>query len=154
MRRAVGTAVMLTMAATGLAGPAAAAPPLIEREVVNDTFVDEFLSEACGVEVTATVTGFVVTRQFERSGVGVQSLTTISLTATLTSGDNTFRFRDVGADIERTTPSGDRILSIIGKIPFGFNGILKINLDTGEVVQEPRDISQAMTEKACAALTA
>ena len=35
------------------------------------------------------------------------------------------------------TPDGVVILSIIGKTPFGFTGVLKIDTATGEVIHEP-----------------
>jgi hypothetical protein len=153
--RALGIVTTLALAATGMtAGSAAAAPPVIEREVVDVTFSDEFLSDACGVPVTSTVTGFVIDRQFQRDGAGPEDLFTANVKITATSGDNTFTFKNVGSDIVRTGPDGDQILTVAGKIPFQFNGVRKINLTTGEVVQEPRDISGGMFTEACAALTA
>jgi hypothetical protein len=153
--RALGIVTTLALAATGLtAGSAAAAPPVMERESISETFSDKFLSDKCGVAVTTTVTGFVINRAFQRDGAGPRNLFTINVKVTARSGENTFSFNDVGADIVRTRPNGDEILTIVGKIPFDFNGVRKINLTTGEVVQEPRDISERMFAEACAALTA
>jgi hypothetical protein len=42
----------------------AAGKPIMERIPVDDSFVDEFLSEACGTEVTIHVSGHVIIRQF------------------------------------------------------------------------------------------
>ena len=79
---------------------------------------------------------------------------------TAQAGDNTYSFRDVGADHLQVKPDGTEILMIIGQIPFGigddplgFTGVLKINLTTGEVILQPQH-SMGGVEEACAALTA
>lgn len=41
---------------------------------------------------------------------------------------------------------------IIGQIPFGFTGVLKVNETTGEVVLEPQHSTEGDLEDACAAL--
>ena len=46
------------------------------------------------------------------------------------------------------------LLSIIGQLPFDFTGVLKINLDTGDVVHEPSHDISGRLEEACDALTA
>jgi hypothetical protein len=69
-----------------------------------------------------------------------------------TAGDNQVRFRDVGIDLVRVEPDGTVILSIVGQVPFGFTGVLKINLDTGEAILEPHHIVD--TTRACELLTA
>ena len=73
---------------------------------------------------------------------------------TATAGDNTYRFRDVGADLVRIEPDGTAILSIIGQVPFDFNGVLKIDLETGEAILEPHALTADRVERACAVLTA
>ena len=52
----------------GLTGPAAGvgAAPVFERITVDETFVDEELSEACGVAVTGTARGHVITADLPR----------------------------------------------------------------------------------------
>jgi hypothetical protein len=42
---------------------------------------------------------------------------------------------------------------IIGQVPFGFAGVLKIDLETGDAILEPRDRSEEQIAAACAALT-
>jgi hypothetical protein len=133
-------------------GVAAGAPPTFERIDVDDTFADDFLTEACGVEVTTTARGHITVRTFE-DGTGPTAVTTINVGLTATAGDRTFRFRDVGADIERIEPDGTIVLSIIGQVPFDFAGVLKIDLETDEVILEPRDRSEEQIARACAALT-
>jgi hypothetical protein len=119
---------------------------------VDDTFVDEELSEECGVEVTVHITGRVTLFTFPDEEQVLQDLTTLNLAGVATAGDNQIRFRDVGGDQVRVQPDGMVILSIIGQVPFGFTGVLKINLETEEVILEPHhfvDIDQV-----CEQLTA
>jgi hypothetical protein len=133
-------------------GVAAGAPPTFERIDVDETFADDFLTEACGVEVTTTARGHVTVRMFE-DGTGPTTVTTINIGLTATAGDRTFRFRDVGADVERIEPDGTIVVSIIGQVPFDFAGVLKFDPETGEVILEPRDRSDEQIARACAALT-
>jgi hypothetical protein len=134
-------------------GATAAAAQAPEKEViqVDDTFEDEFLSEACGVEVTTTITGRVTVFTFP-DGTVLQELTTLNLAIVATAGDNQARFRDVGIDQVRVQPDGTVILSIVGQVPFGFTGVMKIDLDTGEVILEPHHIVD--TTRVCELLTA
>jgi hypothetical protein len=81
-------------------------------------------------------------------------VTSINISLTATAGDNSYRFRDVGADVVRISPDGTEILMVIGQIPFGFTGVLKINLTTDEVILEPQHSTEGEVEEACAALTA
>jgi len=133
--------------------PAYSAPPQIERVEVDDVFDDEFLSEACGVPVVTRAKGFITDRTFSTKGTGLQSLRTINISLTATHDGNSVRFKDVGADIIRVEPDGTVVLAVIGQVPFAFTGILKINLGTGEVIQEPQH-STDDTTKVCAKLTA
>ena len=103
--------------------------------------------------VTTRLQGFVIFRTFDDSGTGVVELNTFSLSLTATAGDRTFRFRDVGADLVRIEPDGTAVLQIIGQVPLEFAGVLKVDLDTGEVILEPRDRSEWQIERACTALT-
>jgi hypothetical protein len=153
-RRLLGSLVSVLLVA-GLVGPGVAlgAAPVIERIDIEEEFVDELLSEACGVAVTTTARGFVIARTFPGEGTGVAELSTISISLTATAGNRTFRFRDVGADLIRIEPDGTAVLSITGQVPFGFAGVLKIDLETGEAILEPRDRSEEQIAKACSVLT-
>jgi hypothetical protein len=42
------------------------------------------------------------------------------------------RTRDVGADQVRVEPDGTAVRLIIGHVPFGFTGVVKIDVETGE----------------------
>jgi hypothetical protein len=151
-RRSSGWLVsVLVLAGLVWAGLAAGAPPTIERITVDETFVDEELSEACGVMVTGTARGHVIVRTFE--GNGVVQVNTISIAVTLTAGDRTFRLRDVGADVLKVKPDGSLVLQISGQVPFAFAGVLKIDPETEEVIHEPRDRSEKQVARACRALT-
>lgn len=151
-RRMFVTAVLLAGAMVGAAGPAAAARPIIERIPIQETFSDQFLTEECGVPVTTTLSGFRIERTFDDRGTGPLLLATVNVSATLRSGDNVIRIRDVGADLLRRTPDGTLIFSLIGQLPFQFKGVLKTNQTTGEVILEPKPSNDA--ERVCAALTA
>jgi hypothetical protein len=153
VRRLFGSLICALLVA-GLVGPGVAlgAAPVIERIDIDETFADDFLSEACGVAVTTTIRGQVIVRTFPGDGTGVAQLNTVNFILTATAGDRTFRFRDVGADLVRIEPDGTAVLSIIGKVPFAFNGVLKIDLETGDAILEPRDIGEQQLAKACAVL--
>jgi hypothetical protein len=130
---------------------AAAQAPVKEVIQVDDAFVDEALSEECGVEVTVTQTGRVTVFTFPDGRV-LQEMTTLNLETVFTAGDNQIRVRDVGIDQVRVAPDGTVILSIVGQVPLGFTGVLKINLETGEVILEPHHFADI--EEVCEQLTA
>jgi hypothetical protein len=133
---------------------AAASQPAFERIDVDESFADEFLTEVCGVPVTTHVQGHILVRTFSGEGTGVGELTTLSIALTATAGDNSYRFRDVGADLVRVEPDGTAILSVIGQLPFQFTGVLKIDLETGDAILEPQHSLEGRIDDACAALTA
>jgi hypothetical protein len=135
--------------AVGVGGsPAVAAPP--EVITFTETFHDDFLSDACGVDVTTTIDGTVRVREFDRE-TGLVTVATVNVDIISTAGDNTFRFRDVGSDV--FLQGGEGVVHLVtGQVPFEFTGVLKINETTGEVLLEPQHI--VGTDRACAALTA
>jgi hypothetical protein len=69
-----------------------------------------------------------------------------------TAGDNQIRVRNVGADLVRVTPDGTAIITTTSQVPFEFTGVLKINLDTDEVILEPHHFVDI--EGVCEQLTA
>jgi hypothetical protein len=143
------------VAVAALAAPSAfAGKPTFERIDIDETFDDDFLTEECGVPVTTHAEGHITLRVFEGAGRGVAELNTLNVALTAMSGENTYRFRDVGADQVRIEPEGTAILLIIGQTPFGFAGVLKIDLETDEVILEPQHSLEGNVEEACAALTA
>jgi hypothetical protein len=131
---------------------ATAGRPVTTRMNFDATFPDDFLSAACGFEVTTHARGHAISREFDRAK-GTVAVSTLNIALTAMANGNTYRFRDVGADHVKITKDGP-ILSIVGQIPFEFIGVLKIDLDTDEVVHEPgHDISGRIAD-ACAALAA
>ena len=153
-----GWLVGVLVVAALIAPTAFAGEPTIERFDIDETFADDFLTDACGVPVTTTAKGHVIVRTF--SGGSLMSVRTLNIAFTAVAGDNTYSFRDVGADHLQVKPDGTEILMLIGQIPFGvddeprgFTGVMKINLTTGEVILQPQH-SIGGVEEACAALTA
>jgi hypothetical protein len=143
----LGALLVVVLGATA----AAAQAPVKEVIQVDDEFVDEALSEECGVEVTVTLTGRVTVFTFP-DGKVLQELTTLNLEVVFSAGDNQIRVRDVGIDQVRVQPDGTVILSIVGQVPLGFTGVLKIKLDTGEAILEPHHVVDIA--EVCAQLTA
>jgi hypothetical protein len=140
----------LLVVVLGATGAAAQAP---EKEViqVNVTFDDEALTEECGVPVTTTATGRVTIFTLPDRKV-LQDLSTVNVSVVATAGDNQIRVRDVGISQVRQQPDGTVILSIVGQVPLDFIGVLKLNLDTGEVILEPHHFYDI--EQICERLTA
>jgi hypothetical protein len=135
----------------GLPGSAAGIPPTIVREDVDESFVDEDLSEACGVETTVHLTGHEITRT--RQGGGVLEVFTINLTGIITSEFGSFRVKDVGSDQTRITPGGQVIVLSRGQVPFVFKGVLKLDGTTDEPLHEPNlAAGERQIERACARL--
>jgi hypothetical protein len=155
MSRGASTWLAGVLLVAALVAPSAfAGKPTIERFDVDETFLDEGLTEACGVTVMTRAQGHVTVRTFSGDGAGPAELRTLNIALTAMAGDNTYRFRDVGADHVQIKTDGTAILMIIGQIPFDFTGVLTINLTTGEVIHEPQHSIAGRLEEACAALTA
>ena len=146
-------ASVLVLAGLLSPGVGLGAAPTFERIEVDDTFVDEQLSEACGVTATVTLQGQVTLRTFQGEGTGLVTLKTLNLAATITADGRTVRVRDVGGDLTRIEPDGTVLLYITGQVPFGFAGVLIIDPETEEVILEPRDRSEEQVAKACKFLT-
>jgi len=155
MRTTIRLATAISAAALMLAAatPAQAAAPTIERIPIDDTFYDGFLSAECGVDVTTTVHGFRIQREFVDGAGNLVSLATINVTGTSTSEFGSVRIKDVGADQVKVAPDGTVTLSITGQVPFGFAGVLVLDVDTGEVLHEPNLRGDEQLEKACRLLT-
>lgn len=144
----------LVVAAVSIAAPAVAAGPEIERIAVDHEDVDPFLSDACGVEVTTRAEGMVIIRTFEEKGRRPLEVVTLNVAFTASADGNTVRFRDVGADRIRQQRDGTLVMSLSGQSPFDFKGVLKVDLDTGEVLHEPRRSAVDDLDELCATLTA
>ena len=153
-QRTIGLLAVLGALFVVVLGATAAAAQAPVKEVIqvdDEPFVDEALSAECGVEVTVTQTGRVTIFTFPDGRV-LQNMTTLNLEVVFTAGDNQIRVRDVGIDQVRVQPDGTVILSIVGQVPLGFTGVLKINPETEEVILEPHHVVDI--EEFCARLTA
>lgn len=144
----------LAAAAVFVPGALPAGQPTIEHVNVDRLRPDPALTAACGVEVTAHVQGHVVFRTFPGEGTGPVELVTINLSVTAMAGENSYRFRVVGADHIHLGPDGTLTLTATGQQPFDWRGALRINLTTGEVILEPQNDNEGQLEEACEALTA
>jgi hypothetical protein len=147
-------ASVLALAALLVSGTASAAMPSFERIDIDESEPDPFLTAECGVPVTTHARGHIIIRTFEGDTTGVAEVFTINLALTATAGENTYRFRDVGADVTQIEPDGTAILMIVGQVPFGFTGVLKIDLETGEAILEPQHSLEDRLAEACEVLTA
>jgi hypothetical protein len=143
----LGALLVVALGATA----AAAQAPVKETITFSDTFQDEFLTQECGVAVTTTANGRITFFTFPDRPVGPQDLTSVHVDIVATAGDNQARFKDVGIDKVQVKPDGTVILSIVGQVPFEFTGVMKINLDTGEVIHEAHHIVD--TTRVCRLLT-
>ena len=146
-------ALILMVVAGALAPSASAAAPTFERIEIDGTFVDEFLTEECGVPVITTEQGHIIIRTFSGERTGPAELLTINVAFTATSGENSVTFHDVGGDLTRVETDGTLVLSIFGQVPFEFAGVLKIDPVTDEVIHEPQHSLAGNVEKVCARLT-
>lgn len=144
-----GTLAVVTLVGASIA---TAAKPTMVRIEIDESEPDDFLTDACGVDVTTHTKGHIIIRTFT-DNPRIVGLNTINLALTATAGENTYRFRDVGADLLRVTPDGTLILQIIGQLPFEFTGVLKIDLGTGEAILEPHHTTEDEVETACEVLT-
>jgi hypothetical protein len=153
MRRHHRTALTIIVGALlGLALAPTAATAAPERETItfSETFQDEFLTQACGVEVILTITGRTTFLTFPDRPVGPQDLIAYHVDIAATADETQVRFRDVGIDLIRVAPDGTVILMAAGQVPYEFTGVLKINPATGEVILKPHTFD---TTRICRFLT-
>jgi hypothetical protein len=158
LRQVTAVAVTSVLAAAGLvltASPALAAAPSFDRETISFEFESGSLTEACGVPVTVSGEGSAINRSFAETGrQGVRYVRSVNVAVTFSSGDRSITLRDVGADVERVTPDGSRILLVVGQLPFDFHGSIQIDLETDEVLREPTRLTLEFdTARVCDALT-
>jgi hypothetical protein len=119
---------------------------------ISDTFQSSILSPACGVEVTITINGSLRVLTFPDRPVGPRDLTFANIDWVASAGNNRVRFRDVSVEKVTIEPDGAVIVSTAGHQPVEFTGVMKVNLDTGEVVLEPQHFADI--ERLCDLLTA
>lgn len=116
MRRFVLAALVGVLTAL-LAVPVAAARPEISTETVEETFPDEFLSDACDFPVTVTISGTTRTRTWlDAEGNPTRLVFTINVHGSLSAGGQTLRFVDAGMDKVTFLEGGGVRVEIHGNI--------------------------------------
>lgn len=151
--RVAATAAMFAVVIGVAAGPALAAPPVIERQDVDTTSANVFLTEACGFPVTVTAVGSITSHRFESDDALLRLVNTVNIVLTFVGEEGTtVVLRDVGAGLLRVTPDSMEIRLATGRVPFQFTGALILNLTTQEEVLVPQHVGTV--EEACAALSA
>ena len=156
-RRRIGRTVIALAgaAALAMAGSAVAAKPTVEKIVVDDTFQDDQLAAACGLnpgDVTTVATGHITIRTWGEDSPNA-FVRTINVMLTATGPGGTYRFHDVGADRARIADNGDIIVLVTGQVPFDFTGSIVVNDTTGEILRPAHHDISGRLEAACAALT-
>ena len=112
MRRIVRVLCLAAMAIAVVAAPVSAGKPQLERVTIDDLFVDEFLSEVCGVEVMGHFTGHITFRVFtDATGAVVREINTYATAGHFWSDFGSVGFRDVGVD--RVTYTADGLINVI-----------------------------------------
>ena len=100
-----------------VAGPVSAGRPQMEKIPVSDQFHDDFLSEACGVDVTTHLTGHYILRTFtDADGNPVRDVNNYAFMWTFSSENGQIVARDVGADHATYLDDGNLIVIIIGNV--------------------------------------
>ena len=117
MRRFVRILGLGLLGSVLIGGPVNAGKPTTERIQIDETFVDDFLTEACGAEVTAHVTGHVTFRVFnDAAGNPVRELNNYAVRNTWTSESGSLRANDVGVDRITFLPDGSLLQVVIGNV--------------------------------------
>ena len=119
----------------------------------SDTRHGDILSTRCGVDVTLTATGTIRFFTFPNRPVGPQDLQTFNVKVVATAGGNEVRWQQAGMTMEHKVEPDGTVTSIIAaRQPVHFTGVLKTNVDTGEVIlQSPHSDD---IEELCKRLTA
>jgi hypothetical protein len=112
-----------------------------ETTTVSGTFQSQILTDACGVAVTLTFTGSIRDLKFPDRPVGPQDLSTFNIAVVATAGSNQVRFENAGLNLERVEPDGTVISQLAAHRPVEFTGVLKVNLETDEVILQSHHLS-------------
>ena len=117
MRRLVRILGLGLLGSVLIGGPVNAGAPTTERIPIDETFVDDFLTEACGAEVTAHVTGHVTFRVFTNAaGDPVRELNNYAVHNAWSSANGSLRANDVGVDRITYLPDGSLLQVVIGNV--------------------------------------
>lgn len=100
---------------------------------VDEEFVDDFLSAACGVEVRVGVTGHWIERTFlDADGNPVRAVNNYAFHTSFSSENGVINARDVGADRATLHPDGSVTVIVIGSVQsFSVPGSGRVYADVG-----------------------
>lgn len=135
MRRQWFALALASLALLAASVPAMASAPSQERIAVDDQFVDDFLTEACGFEIAVHVSGHVIFRTFtDANGDPAHEVNTYALTVVWSSDSATIKAKDVGADRITYLPDGSIEQVVIGNVQsFSVPGHGRVYADVGRV---------------------
>lgn len=121
-----------------VAGPVWAGQPQREFVPIDELFVDKFLSDECGVEVNAHVTGHIIFRLFtDADGNPIRELNNYANQIRWWSENGEIRAQDVGADRATYLDDGSLIVIIIGSVQsFSIPGQGRVYADVGRTMLE------------------
>jgi hypothetical protein len=138
VRRIVRVIGLGVLGAVLVAAPVSAGQPEMERILVDEVFVDTFLSAECGVEVNAHIYGHIIFRTFtDADGNPVREVNNYANTVQWSSVNGTIHAKDVGADRATYLDDGGLIVIIIGSVQsFSSPGRGRVYADTGRTMLE------------------
>lgn len=117
MRRVLVPFTLGVILLLSLAGSALAGKPTIVKESFDDQFADEFLSEVCGLGVTVTISGHVVSRVWTDADDNlIREVFTISVRGSVSAGGQTLHFVDTGLDKTTALDGGALMVVIHGSV--------------------------------------
>lgn len=116
MRRA--RAVLLaSIVSLVVVGPAAAAKPMMDRLDLDESFLDEFLTDVCGFDVFLDVGGHIIFRVWtDADGNPTHEVNNFAVMLTWSSASGSVSTVDVGADRVIFNPDGSITISVIGNV--------------------------------------
>jgi hypothetical protein len=118
--------------------PVSAGKPEMVLDAFDTTFVDDALSDSCGVEVNAHVSGHTIVRVFtDADGNPVRELNNYAVQAHWWSINGDIHVRDVGADRVTFFDDGSVQLIIIGNVQsISIPGEGRVYADVGRLMIE------------------
>ena len=134
MRRTVRILAAAMLATLAMTSPALAGQPQMEKIPVDETFVDDFLSDVCGAEVSVHFYGHFIIRVFtDADGNPVREVNNYAFSNRFTSVHGSVFAKDVGADRITYLDDGSLIQVIIGNVQsFSIPGVGRVYQDVGQ----------------------
>jgi len=133
MRRIVRAIGLGLLGAVLVVAPVSAGKPESERVAIDEVFVDDELSAACGVTVNAHVVGHITFRLFsDADGNPVRELNNYATRIQWWSVNGEIHAQDVGADRATYLDDGSLVVIIIGSVQsFSIPGEGRVYSDVG-----------------------